>query len=155
MRRIYSPLLFFFKNRSYVLGYASMTFPDIHISFCTIAALNSRSLCYRVCRACEAPVPDYIHGPMVCISCGARLSENGTQMLYRLQLSIATEDKVFPVVAFDRAARSLMGCSADEFYHFASCNPCAVENVSKVLLGEMVELMLRPPKSGRAQHMRV
>eukprot|EP00250_Pteridium_aquilinum_P000796 c10960_g1_i2 orf=518-988(-) len=132
-----------------------MALEDKHIPFCTIAALDTCSLCYRVCRNCEAAVPESNRALVACVSCGARLSGNGTKMLYRLQLSIATEDKVFPVVAFDRAAQKLMGCSADEFFHFASLNPFTVENVSKVLLGEMVELVLRPPKSGRAQHLRV
>src|SRR4051812_22280311 len=33
---------------------------------------------------------------------------------YRLLLSVATHDRVFPVVLFDRAARVLLGCPADE-----------------------------------------
>lgn len=40
-------------------------------------------------------------------------------------MSIATDTKVFVVVMFDRAARVLFGCSADEFFDFAKTNPYA------------------------------
>ena len=41
------------------------------------------------------------------------------------QVSIATEDCAIVVVVFDRAARSLFGCSANEFLQFASQTPFA------------------------------
>ena len=40
-------------------------------------------------------------------------------------MSIATDTKVFVVVMFDRAARVLFGCSADEFFDFAKIHPFA------------------------------
>ena len=40
-----------------------------------------------------------------------------------LQMSIASDTKVFVVVMFDRAARVLFGCSADEFFDFAKLHP--------------------------------
>lgn len=41
------------------------------------------------------------------------------------QVSIATDTKVFVVICFDRAARVLFGCSADEFFDFAKLHPYA------------------------------
>lgn len=40
-------------------------------------------------------------------------------------MSIASDTKVFVVVMFDRAARVLFGCSADEFFDFAKIHPFA------------------------------
>jgi hypothetical protein len=42
-----------------------------------------------------------------------------------MQMSVATETKVFVVIMFDRAARVLLGCSADEFFDFAKMHPFA------------------------------
>ena len=40
-------------------------------------------------------------------------------------MSIASDTKVFVVICFDRAARVLFGCSADEFFDFAKFHPFA------------------------------
>lgn len=40
-------------------------------------------------------------------------------------MSVATETKVFVVIMFDRAARVLFGCSADEFSEFVKIHPFA------------------------------
>lgn len=40
-------------------------------------------------------------------------------------MSIATDTKVFVVILFDRAARVLFGCSADEFFEFTKTRPFA------------------------------
>lgn len=45
--------------------------------------------------------------------------------IWCLQMSIATDTKVFVVIMFDRAARVLFGCSADEFFDFAKTHPFA------------------------------
>jgi hypothetical protein len=41
------------------------------------------------------------------------------------QVSIATENCAIVVVVFDRAARLLFGCSADDFLQFAAQTPFA------------------------------
>lgn len=46
-------------------------------------------------------------------------------LFWVLQMSIATDTKVFVVIMFDRAARVLFGCSADEFFDFAKIHPYA------------------------------
>lgn len=38
---------------------------------------------------------------------------------------MASDTKVFTVICFDRAARVLLGCSADEFFDFAKLHPFA------------------------------
>lgn len=40
-------------------------------------------------------------------------------------MSIASDTKVFRVICFDRAAKVLFGCSADEFFDFAKLHPFA------------------------------
>ena len=40
-------------------------------------------------------------------------------------MSKATEKRVIVVIMFDRAARVLFGCSADEFFDFAKTHPFA------------------------------
>lgn len=40
-------------------------------------------------------------------------------------MSIASDTKVFVVVMFDRSARVLFGCSADEFFDFVKLHPFA------------------------------
>lgn len=42
-----------------------------------------------------------------------------------LQMSVASDTKVFTVICFDRAAKVLFGCSADEFFDFAKLHPFA------------------------------
>ncbi|KAK4358672.1 hypothetical protein RND71_020901 [Anisodus tanguticus] len=52
---------------------------------------------------------------------------------------------------FDRAARVLFGCSADDFFDFAKTHPFA----GKALEGEMLKVTLSQPKNGNARHLRV
>ena len=40
-------------------------------------------------------------------------------------MSKATEKRVIVVIMFDRAARVLFGCSADEFFDFSKTHPFA------------------------------
>ncbi|CAL5426466.1 unnamed protein product [Camellia sinensis] len=70
-------------------------------------------------------------------------------------MSIASDTKVFVVIMFDRAARVLFGCSADEFFDFAKLHPFTAETAAKVLEGEMLRVTLSKPKNGNAQHQRV
>lgn len=70
-------------------------------------------------------------------------------------MSIATEKKVVVVVMFDRAARVLFGCSADEFFDFAKTHPFAAAAAGKALEGEMLKVTLSQPKNGNARHLRV
>lgn len=62
---------------------------------------------------------------------------------------------MFAVVLFDRAARVLFGCSAQDFIDFAKHQPFSVETASKILEGEMLRVTLSKPKNGNAQHQRV
>ncbi|XP_059314697.1 uncharacterized protein LOC132065360 isoform X2 [Lycium ferocissimum] len=77
----------------------------------------------------------------------------GIHRLYKV--SIATEKKVIVVIMFDRAAKVLFGCSADEFFDFAKTHPFAAANVGKALEGEMLKVTLSQPKNGNARHLRV
>ncbi|KAJ6739609.1 hypothetical protein OIU74_004380 [Salix koriyanagi] len=62
--------------------------------------------------------------------------------------------RVFNVMCFDRAARVLFGCSADDFFHFSKLHPFAASNAAKILEGEMFRMTLSRPKNGNAQHLR-
>lgn len=50
------------------------------------------------------------------------------------QMSIATDSKVITVICFDRAARFLFGCSADEFFDFAKLHPYSGKSINILML---------------------
>lgn len=56
------------------------------------------------------------------------------------QMSIASDTKVFVVVMFDRAARVLFGCSADEFFDFAKLHPFSGTLTFSSLTPDLVSL---------------
>ncbi|KAJ7947870.1 Nucleic acid-binding, OB-fold containing protein [Quillaja saponaria] len=127
---------------------------------CTVLAINSTDLCYRVCSICERTLADNpINGPSSpCKFCNFNAfnpGSSGSKRLFRVLMSIATDTKVFTVICFDRAARVLFGCSADEFFDFAKLHPFVADNVGKILEGEMFRMTLAKPKNGNAQHLRV
>ncbi|KAK9124155.1 hypothetical protein Sjap_013757 [Stephania japonica] len=120
-----------------------------------VIAVDASSFCYRVCSACERTLSDSSNG---CRSCDFRAFNPGTtgsRRVYRILVSIACEAEVFVVICFDRAARVLFGCSADEFFDFVKRNPFAAMAAGKVLEGELFRMTLSKPKNGNAQHLRV
>ncbi|KAL6499780.1 hypothetical protein OROGR_027690 [Orobanche gracilis] len=124
---------------------------------CTVVAVDLTNLCYRVCSVCERTLPD--NPTSDCKYCNFRNSFNpstsGSKRLFRVLMSIATDTKVFVVIMFDRAARVLFGCSADEFFDFAKTHPYAAMGAGRALEGEMLSVTLSKPKNGNAQHLRV
>ncbi|GAV66472.1 hypothetical protein CFOL_v3_09982 [Cephalotus follicularis] len=122
---------------------------------CAVLAIDHTSISYRVCSACERPLPDIPSSPL-CKFCNLNpSSSSSSKRLFRLLVSIATDKKVFTVICFDRAARVLFGCSADEFFDFAKFHPFSAGNAGKILEGEMFKMTLSKPKNGNAQHLRV
>ncbi|KAF5205794.1 Replication factor-a carboxy-terminal domain protein [Thalictrum thalictroides] len=115
---------------------------------CAVVAMDTSNFCYRVCALCEGTVSDN----NLCRSCSGL---PGSKRSYRILLSVAWETKVFVVVCFDRVARVLFGCSADEFFDLAKLNPLAVVTAGKVLEGEMFQMTFTKPKKGNAEHLRV
>ncbi|KAJ4749956.1 replication factor-A carboxy-terminal domain protein [Rhynchospora pubera] len=121
--------------------------------FCTILSADTDNLAYRACSLCERALPD-LGGP--CSLCSRRNpSLPPTKLLYRLLLSIATSDQVLVVVAFDRAARALLGCPASDFLQFCSARDGAARTAGQLLEGEMCRLTLKASKKGNAEHLRV
>ncbi|XP_043690376.1 uncharacterized protein LOC122641119 [Telopea speciosissima] len=123
---------------------------------CTVVAIDPTSFCYRVCSVCDKTLPD--KGPSLCQFCNMKgfiAGSSDFERLYRVLLSVATENKVFVVICFDRAARVLFGCSADEFFEFSKLNPLSAVAAGKVLEGEMFQMTLSKPKNGNAQYLRV
>ncbi|KAH6774696.1 replication factor-A carboxy-terminal domain protein [Perilla frutescens var. hirtella] len=124
---------------------------------CTVVAIDHTNLCYRVCSVCERTLPE--NSAVCCRHCNFSNSFNpsssGSKRLFRVLMSIATDTKVFVVIMFDRAARVLFGCSADEFFNFAKTHPFAATTACKALEGEMLTVTLSKPKNGNAQHLRV
>lgn len=59
------------------------------------------------------------------------------------------------MICFDRVAKVLFGCSADDFFDFAKLHPFAAANAGGLLEGEMCRMTLVKPKNGNAQHLRV
>ncbi|MBA0740804.1 hypothetical protein Gogos_013990 [Gossypium gossypioides] len=101
---------------------------------------------------------------------GAVLSDSSAYSY--VHFSIGTETRVMNVVAFDRAAQVIFGCSAQEFFDFSILHPCAalgvlsnygvcvlvhntVKIASKVLVGELLKVTLNTPKRGKAEHLRM
>lgn len=139
---------------------------------CTVVAIDHTNLYYRVCSVCEKTLPEASLNPNptinpcsssaslpMCRYCNFKNAFNpgssGSKRLFRVLMSIATDTKVFVVIMFDRAARVLFGCSADEFFDFAKIHPFAAITAGKVLEGEMLRVTLSKPKNGNAQHLRV
>ncbi|KAK9279517.1 hypothetical protein L1049_013196 [Liquidambar formosana] len=123
---------------------------------CTVVAMDHTSFCYRVCSVCEKTLPD--NSTALCRYCNFiafNPNSSGSKRLFRLLISIASDTKVFVVICFDRAARVLFGCSADEFFDFAKLHPFAAVTAGKILEGEMFKMTLSKPKNGYAQHLRV
>ncbi|CAI0452818.1 unnamed protein product [Linum tenue] len=122
---------------------------------CTVIAMDHTNLSYRACSVCERTLPD-VPNP-VCKFCPNYNSGRPPPppvRFFRLLVSIATDTEVFNVMCFDRAARVLIGCSADEFFDFAKFHPFAAANAGKILEGEMMKMTLTKPKNGNAQHLR-
>ncbi|GFQ01493.1 hypothetical protein PHJA_002293200 [Phtheirospermum japonicum] len=125
---------------------------------CTVVAIDRTNLCYRVCSVCEKILPEN-PSTSACKSCSFSKSispsTSGSKRLFRVLMSVATDTKVFVVIMFDRAARVLFGCSADEFFDFAKTHPYAATAAGRALEGEMLTVTLSNPKNGNAQHLRV
>lgn len=111
--------------------------------FCTIVAANTSDFSYLSCPSCQLALPDQAAS---CFICGQ--SASPPARVYRLLLSIATRDCVIPVVLFDRAARDLMGCPADELSRLFDAHPGAAPAAAEALRGEMCRMELREPRKG-------
>ncbi|GMH08990.1 hypothetical protein Nepgr_010830 [Nepenthes gracilis] len=123
---------------------------------CAIVAVDhANNLCYRVCSVCERSLADTTSHCKFCDHNACNPGSSGTKRLFRILMSIASDTKVFVVVCFDRVARVLIGCSADEFFDFSKLHPFAAATAGNVLQGEMFRMTLSRPKNGNAQHLRV
>ncbi|XP_017983172.1 PREDICTED: uncharacterized protein LOC108663466 [Theobroma cacao] len=119
---------------------------------CTVLAMDQSSFCYKACSNCETPMPDS-PSHTFCNTCEGRRCP--FKRLFRLLFSIATDTKVLNVVCFDRAAKVIFGCSAQQFFDFATLHPYAAKNASNALVGEMFRITLSKPKRGNAEHLRM
>ncbi|KAJ6395309.1 hypothetical protein OIU77_020549 [Salix suchowensis] len=126
---------------------------------CTVIGMDyANNLSYRACSLCERTLPDTLNDTL-CKFChsnaaAAASSFSSSKRLFRILVSIATDTRVLNVMCFDRAARVLFGCSADDFFHFSKLHPFAASNAAKILEGEMFRMTLSRPKNGNAQHLR-
>ncbi|XP_024357365.1 uncharacterized protein [Physcomitrium patens] len=155
-----APLLLWTLIRS-GMDALSISFSAPRFVFFGTSDYESASEIYRVCGFCEQVLPaessSYIQNAHPCERCRYRPRSRDaptTKHLYKILMSICTDKSAMVVVVFDRAARNLFGCSADEFLRFFSQNPTAMEMASEVLEGEMLSLVLRPPKGGYGQQLR-
>ncbi|CAN6284048.1 unnamed protein product [Urochloa humidicola] len=114
--------------------------------FCTIVAADTSDFSYLSCPRCELALPD---GAASCFACGGGGAQTAPSRVYRLLLSLATHDRVVPVVLFDRAARTLMGCSADDLARFFAAHPGSARAAAEALRGEMCRVVLRAPTRNR------
>nr|XP_043632108.1 uncharacterized protein LOC122603462 isoform X2 [Erigeron canadensis] len=123
-------------------------------TICTVVAIDHTNLHYTVCSLCEKTIHE-----SVCKHCtfsrNSATAAPSPKRLFRVLMSIATDTNVFVVVFFDRAAKVLFGCSAQDFFEFSKIHPFSGETASKILEGEMLRVTLSKPKNGNAQHQRV
>ncbi|XP_057528116.1 uncharacterized protein LOC130806904 isoform X3 [Amaranthus tricolor] len=98
-------------------------------TYAIVAIDTSNDFSYLVCSVCEKP----LHNPtFLCNFCNAKAfntSSFGSKRLFRILMSIASDTRVFKVICFDRAAKVLFGCSADEFFHFAKFHPFSEQSL--------------------------
>ncbi|KAJ1296388.1 hypothetical protein BS78_01G296600 [Paspalum vaginatum] len=115
--------------------------------FCTIVEADMSDFSYLSCPRCELALPD---GAASCFACGGGQGHRtAPASVYRLLLSVATHDRVIPVVLFDRSARALMGCPADDLARFFAAHPGSARAAADVLQGEMCRVALRAPPRNR------
>lgn len=123
---------------------------------CAIVAVDpTNDFSYMVCSVCEKTLSSPNSLCKFCKNNSFRPGCFGSKRLFRLLMSVASDTKVFRVICFDRAAKVLFGCSADEFFNFAKLHPFAATNVGKILEGELFRMTLSKPKNGNAEHLRV
>ncbi|KAG0454447.1 hypothetical protein HPP92_025751 [Vanilla planifolia] len=121
--------------------------------FCSIVEVDTTSFSYLACSTCERPLP--VDSP-ICRFCSKKCAfPAASKRLYRLLLSVATSETVLPVVCFDRAARVLIGCSADELFDFCTSHSSAAEMMGEIMEGEMLQMTLCETKKGNGKHLRV
>ncbi|MCL7030990.1 hypothetical protein MKW94_024975 [Papaver nudicaule] len=123
--------------------------------FCTVVAMDTTDYCYLVCSLCEKTLPNEYSSCKYCDPKFFNPGSSNSKRLYRILVSIASSEEVFVVVLFDRVARVLIGCSADEFFNFTMVNPSAAVIAGKLLEGKMFQMKLSKSKvNGNAQHLR-
>ncbi|XP_061355376.1 uncharacterized protein LOC133299897 [Gastrolobium bilobum] len=121
---------------------------------CTVLAIDHSNMYYRVCAVCERTISNAT-GNGTSFLCNFCHSNNTPKRLFRILMSIATDTDVFTVICFDRVARVLFGCSADEFFDFAKLHPFSGVTVNEILEGEMFTMTLSKPMNGKAENVRV
>uniref|UniRef100_A0A0E0MAC5 Replication factor A C-terminal domain-containing protein n=1 Tax=Oryza punctata TaxID=4537 RepID=A0A0E0MAC5_ORYPU len=119
--------------------------------YCTIVAADMSDFCYLSCPRCERALPDHADA---CAACTGRGGGPAPARVYRLRVSVATHDRVEPVVLFDRAARVLVGCPADELACFFAAHAGAARAAEEALEGEMCRVAMRAFAKGAAERFR-
>ncbi|KAK4764043.1 hypothetical protein SAY87_013481 [Trapa incisa] len=123
---------------------------SVTTEICAILCIDTSNFFYRACSLCERTLPEDHPASRCCIHCANRYATSasaGSKLLFRVLMSIATDEKVFNVICFDRVARALFGCSADEFWDFARLHPFATAAANRVLEGELFRMSLSTPKN--------
>uniref|UniRef100_A0A0E0R214 Replication factor A C-terminal domain-containing protein n=1 Tax=Oryza rufipogon TaxID=4529 RepID=A0A0E0R214_ORYRU len=121
--------------------------------YCTVVAADMSDFCYLSCPRCERALPDHADA---CAACTGRGGGGGPvpARVYRLRASVATHDRVVPVVLFDRAARVLVGCPADELARFFAAHAGAARAAEEALEGEVCRVAMRAFAKGAAERFR-
>uniref|UniRef100_A0A0E0BDB9 Replication factor A C-terminal domain-containing protein n=1 Tax=Oryza glumipatula TaxID=40148 RepID=A0A0E0BDB9_9ORYZ len=121
--------------------------------YCTVVAADMSDFCYLSCPRCERALPDHADA---CAACTGRGDGGGPvpARVYRLRASVATHDRVVPVVLFDRAARVLVGCPADEVARFFAAHAGAARAAEEALVGEVCRVAMRAFAKGAAERFR-
>ncbi|XVE83590.1 hypothetical protein DITRI_Ditri16bG0099100 [Diplodiscus trichospermus] len=119
---------------------------------CALLAMDHSSFCYKSCSECESPIPEILSHPF-CSNCNGSLEP--FKRLFRLLFSIATDTRVITVMCLERDAKIIFGCSAQQFFDFATRHPGAAKNASMVLEGELFQITLTKLKGDKAEHLQM
>ncbi|ERM98473.1 hypothetical protein AMTR_s00072p00163070 [Amborella trichopoda] len=121
---------------------------------CVVGLDSTTNISYIACSSCEKPLHTQHNPSSTPALCCSFCKSSSFKRFYRVVMSVASGNKVMVVICFDKAARVMFGCSADEFFDFAKVNPFAVVTAGQILEGEMFGMKLSMPRSGNAEHLR-
>ncbi|XP_020518117.1 uncharacterized protein LOC18426486 isoform X2 [Amborella trichopoda] len=92
---------------------------------CVVGLDSTTNISYIACSSCEKPLHTQHNPSSTPALCCSFCKSSSFKRFYRVVMSVASGNKVMVVICFDKAARVMFGCSADEFFDFAKVNPFA------------------------------
>eukprot|EP00271_Cylindrocystis_brebissonii_P010068 TRINITY_DN26168_c0_g1_i1.p1 TRINITY_DN26168_c0_g1~~TRINITY_DN26168_c0_g1_i1.p1 ORF type:complete len:191 (+),score=12.98 TRINITY_DN26168_c0_g1_i1:745-1317(+) len=145
-----------------------MTSETTFFPCCTIVSAETTDMSYEACGACERALSGFRGGERVASwrswACGVCQNVDLTskswaaiqrrKRQYKLRLGLQVEEQILIVVAFDKVARQVIGCSADEWWKCAGSFPGAASALRDLLEGIVCEVHAREKTRGAGAELR-